>query len=77
MSRLRLGGYGLNRYLCDVLEDMRKCNETRNFAPLMSLIEEAQILGRRMEAALEDVADLESLHDKIKEAKKELTKLSE
>lgn len=41
------------RYLCAVLDEMRKCNETRNFAPMLSLIEEAQVLGNRMESALE------------------------
>ena len=31
-----------SRTLCSVLEEMRKCFETRNFSPLHGLIEEAQ-----------------------------------
>ena len=34
-----------NRTLCSVLEEMRKCYETRNFAVLPGLIEEAQTYG--------------------------------
>jgi hypothetical protein len=44
-----------NRTLCSVLEEMRSCYKTRNFAPLKGLIEEAQIYGNRMEAKLFDV----------------------
>jgi len=44
-----------NRTLCSVLDEMRKCYETRNFAPLHGLIEEAQTYGNRMEAKLSDV----------------------
>jgi hypothetical protein len=36
--------YYLNRTLCDVLDYMRRCILTYNFASLMSLIEEAQIM---------------------------------
>jgi len=43
----------ITRYLCDALEDMRKCHKTRNYAQLKGLIEEAQILGNRMESSLE------------------------
>ena len=41
-----------NRYLCDVLNEMRKCVKTLNFSYLLGLIEEAQTLGSRMEAKL-------------------------
>tara|TARA_B100000287_G_scaffold397008_1_gene413138 strand:- start:82 stop:315 length:234 start_codon:yes stop_codon:yes gene_type:complete len=67
--------YGLNRYICTVLEEMRKCMTTYNFSVLPSLIEEAQILANRMESKLYDVKDLDALHDKIKEKKKELKEL--
>ena len=65
----------LNRTMCDVLEEMRKAHETRNFSYILGLIEEAQSMGQRMEAKLNDVKDLESLRTDIKKAKKELKKL--
>lgn len=64
-----------NRYLCDVLDEMRKCNETRNYSYLIGLIEEAQMLGNRMEAALEDKRDLASWRKKVSEEKAEYKKL--
>lgn len=69
--------FGLNRTLCDVLEDMRKCAETTNFGPLRALIEEAQIMGNRMEAGLHGVKDLNRLQEeisKLKKIKKEMLK---
>lgn len=67
--------YYLNRTLCAVLDEMRKCNETRNYAALLSLIEEAQIMGNRMEAKLADIKDRESLNDDISKLKRELKSL--
>jgi hypothetical protein len=67
--------YGLNRTMCDVLNELRKCYETRNFANMLSLVEEVQSMGNRMEAALYDIKDLKSLHKDIKKAKKELKAL--
>lgn len=74
--------YGNNRHLCDVLEDLRKCYETRNFAPVLGLIEEAQIMGNRMESGLRDVKDLKALNGDVasarrayKELKREYLKL--
>lgn len=67
--------YGINRYLCSVLEDMRKCDETRNFAPLKGLIEEAQILGNRMEAGLGDKNDLLKMNEEKSKLKAEIKKL--
>lgn len=64
-----------NRYLCDVLDEMRKCNETRNYSYLLGLIEEAQMLGNRMEAALEDRRDLATWRKKVSEEKAEYKKL--
>ena len=67
-------GYFVNRSLCDVLEEMRKCYETRNFASLLGLIEEAQTMANRMEAALGDKRDIprmnaewHELRDKLKD----------
>ena len=67
--------YGLNRYICTVLDEMRKCVTIRHFSVLPSLIEEAQILVNRMEGKLYDIKDLEILHTKIKEKKLELKTL--
>ena len=71
--------YWVNRTMCDVLKDMRKCAETLNFAPMGGLIEEVQIMGNKMEAGLEDKKDLirmneewSELRKKLKEARKEL-----
>lgn len=48
-----------NRTICNVLEEMRQCHETRNFSYLLGLIEEAQSMANRMEAALYDQSDLD------------------
>jgi hypothetical protein len=66
-----------NRTLCTVLEEMRKCYETRKFAPLPGLIEEAQIYGNRMEAKLADVHDYARLKRKYKALRKKLDATSE
>lgn len=68
------GGYP-NRTLCDVLKEMRACYKTRNFCPLLGLIEEAQSMGNRMEAGLEDLRDLKDIRKTIKEKREELIKL--
>ena len=67
--------YGLNRYLCDVLSEMRTCTETSTYAYLPSLIEEAQVMGNRMEASLYDKNDYTSIKKMIAEKKVELKKL--
>jgi len=64
--------YGLNRYVCDVLEEMRTSVKTLNFAMIPSLIEEVQTMANRMEMALEDMKDLKTLKDEIHEKKEEL-----
>ena len=69
--------YGCNRYLCEVFDEMRKTTETLNFAMLLSLIEEAQTMANRMEAALGDQKDFEALKKRIREKKDELKKLEE
>lgn len=65
----------LNRYVCDVLEEMRKCNETRNYGYLLSLIEEVQTMVNRMEAKLNDYKDAGYNEDRIADIKKELKEL--
>lgn len=67
--------YGLNRTLCDVFSDMRKAVATLNFSYMSSLIEEAQMMGNRMEAGLYDKHDYEILREKIRELKSELKDL--
>ena len=67
--------YGLNRYVCEVLEEMRTCTKTLNFAVIPSLIEEVQTMANRMEMALGDMKDLETLKDDIHEKKEELKML--
>lgn len=66
-----------NRTLCDVLKEMRKCQETHNYSYLPSLIEEAQHMGNRMEAALYDKKDLEHYQREVKKLKKEIKTLKE
>ena len=67
--------YGLNRYVCEVLEEMRTCTKTLNFAVIPSLIEEVQTMVNRMEMALSDMKDLERLKENIHEKKEELKEL--
>ena len=67
----------LNRTLCDVLSEMRKAYETRNFSYLLGLIEEAQSMGQKMEAKLYSIRDFKNLEQEIKQAKKELRALTE
>ena len=67
--------YGLNRYMCEVLDEMRTCTKTLNFAILPSLIEEVQTMANRMEMALSDMKDLEILKEDIHEKKQELKDL--
>lgn len=61
--------------MCSVLQDMRKCNEVRNYSPLASLIEEAQMLAERMETALELQKTYFEMRDECREKRKELQDL--
>jgi predicted nuclease with TOPRIM domain len=54
---------------------MRACYKTRNFAPLLGLIEEAQTLANRMEAHLDQAKEYFELRDKCRELAKELKEL--
>ena len=69
--------YGLNRYVCDVLEEMRTSVKTLNFAMIPSLIEEVQTMANRMEMALSDMKDLKVLKDEIVDKKEELETLKD
>ena len=66
-----------NRYICDVLQEMRECTKTLNFSYLLGLIEEVQTLASRMEAKLYDIKDFERLHEEIKALQKKKKKLEE
>lgn len=59
------------RTLCDVLDEMRKCSKTRNYAHLEGLVEEAQTMANRMEAGLDAKRDLKHYTSKLKELKAE------
>ena len=69
--------YYPNRTLCDVLEEMRKMHETRNYAALLAMIEEVQHLANKMEAALGDAKDIRKLSEQRSELKAEVMKLRE
>ena len=60
-----------NRTLCAVLEELRTCFETRNFSYMISLLEEAQSLGNRMEAGLWDQKEVKYLREEMRELKDE------
>ena len=64
-----------NRYLCDILEEMRTTTKTLNFGMLLGLIEEVQTTGNRMEAALDDKRDAEWIREEIHTLKRERTKI--
>jgi len=65
----------LNRTLCDVLDEMRKCDKTSNYSYLSGLIEEAQSMGNRMEASFEALDELNYYEKRKKELYKELKDL--
>lgn len=64
-----------HRTICDVLEAMRKCNETKNYSYLISLIEEAQYHANAMESALWQQHDIDYLKKEIKKLEKKKEKL--
>ena len=64
-----------SRYVCSVLDEIRKCHETRNYSCLMGLVEEVQTLANRMEAGLDDTKSYERNRVKLNELKTEYNKL--
>ena len=54
----RKGGLVPRRYICAVLDDMRKSDKAKNYGNMEALIEEAQMYGDRMESGLEAAADV-------------------
>ena len=74
----------VNRTLCEVLEEMRACFKTRNFASLSGLIEETQSMGNKMEAKLNDIADVKryteqrkDLYNEVGQLQKDIEKLEQ
>lgn len=74
--------YGPNRYVCSVLDEMRKqldalkwSNVSRYKSITSLMIEEAQTMVNRMEAGLEDAGDLERLKEECRKEKKKLKAL--
>lgn len=63
--------------MCNVLDEMRALDKTRNYGPLAGLIEEVQIMGNRMEAGLFDGNDLKYDKKRHKKLKEEIKKLKE
>lgn len=63
-----------SRLACDVLEELRTCHKTRNYAVVRGLVEELQAMFNRMEAALEnyssDYGSIRSLREDMREARK-------
>ena len=66
-----------NRYLCDVLEEMRVANKTRNYSYLKGLIEEVQVIGNRMEAGLYDKLSYFELQKEISKLKNDRNALKQ
>lgn len=66
-----------NRTLCNVLQEMRTCCKTKNFSYLEGLIEEAQTLANRMEAALWDQKEFLRTQKKHKKLKAEVKLMQE
>ena len=66
-----------NRYICSVLDEMREADKSKNYSYMRGLIEEAQVLVNRMEAALYDKKDLVRAHDECKKVKAKKEKLEQ
>jgi len=67
--------FGTNRVMCNVLEDIRSLDKTKNYGPLLGLVEELQVMGNRMESALADQKDLIKLQQRTSELRREYKNL--
>ena len=65
----------LNRTICGVFEEMRSCNETKNYSYLLGLVEEAQSMANKMESKIDLINDFEELKDKYKELEEQKNEL--
>lgn len=66
-----------NRYICSVFEEMREAHKSRNYSYLKGLIEEAQVLANRMEAAISTKNDVKYMEKRAKKLKKDIERLEE
>jgi len=64
-----------NRYVCNVIDEARKCHETRNYSYLPGLLEEIQTLVNRMESALRTQKDVDYYTKEASRLKKEIKAL--
>ena len=55
-----------HRYICDVFQEMRDADKSKNFSYMKGLIEEAQSMANRMENRLHLGKDAERLHKEVK-----------
>ena len=63
----------LHRTLCDCLEELRTCHETRNYSYYLALVEEAQSMANRMEAGLaRKQSKINNLEEQVEEIKENL-----
>ena len=69
--------YSSNRVICSVIDEARKCHETRNYSYLPGLLEEIQVLANKMEAGLGDKHDLRRMAQERSKLKAEILKLRE
>ena len=82
MSRFWMRNDMVHRTLCDALEDSRRViskldvyNHVETKSVLSGLIEEIQVYGNRMEAALAYSNDLIKLHEERKKLQEQVTEL--
>lgn len=64
-----------NRTICQVLEEIRQLDKTKNYGCLLGLIEEVQSLANRMEAGLQDQKDFNEMKRHKVRLKKEIKEL--
>ena len=62
------------RNACDILEEMRKMDKTKNYSAMIGCVEELQIVCQRMEDALSTQKDFRELDEKRIEANKIIKK---
>ena len=67
----------LSRYLCDVLADMRSALKVLRIDLVAGLIEEAQIMGNKMESKLNDYSDMRYNLEKGKELQRGIDAVAE
>jgi hypothetical protein len=60
-----------NRYVCDVLKEIRAAYDVRQYTIIPGLVEEAQTMVNRMEAALKDYNDAKWDEKDLRKLKKE------